>query len=80
MKNIHSPYITPTAIPSGILCNVTANTIIVVRPVCFSVPLPDHFQHEDVESNDQVRVKTIYQSRTQQLPEQTIKFPYSQIV
>ena len=24
--------LTPTAIPSGILCNVTANTIIVVRP------------------------------------------------
>jgi len=23
-------YMTPTAIPSGILCNVTANTIIVV--------------------------------------------------
>ena len=40
----------------------------------------DHFQHEDAESNDQVRVKTIYQSRTQQLQEQTIKFPYFQIV
>ena len=25
-------YITPTAIPSGMLCSVTANTIMVVRP------------------------------------------------
>ena len=25
-------YITPTAMPSGILCRVTASTIIVVRP------------------------------------------------
>ena len=25
-------YITPTAIPSGILCRVTASTIMVVRP------------------------------------------------
>ena len=25
-------YITPTAMPSGILCSVTASTIIVVRP------------------------------------------------
>ena len=25
-------YTTPTAIPSGILCKVTANTIMVVRP------------------------------------------------
>ena len=25
-------YITPTAMPSGMLCRVTANTIMVVRP------------------------------------------------
>ena len=35
-------------------------------PFSYFHPLPDQFQHEDVESNDQVRVKTIYQSRTQQ--------------
>ena len=38
--NIEEPKITPTAIPSGILCNVTANESIVVRFHCFLVLSP----------------------------------------